>query len=554
MNPEVNETYLIKTSNPVTGTIMTYKTSKKTILVGSDSSCELIVSLPSIAPVHLIVNFFEKKIKAVGNDVRVDYTAISSDNFASFNNNSLISIHNIFFMFLSIDERSDILAEAKEAENKLVSACSKYAQYSPYLKIIPSTQDISLAPEYDRNIQTNRQGLASLYKKEMGEFSEMPPLTHMEAQDTANPVIKRVEEQFEQKYDSMPNSKTIAAVIDSEISDVKDNIQKAIDGITDIKVVKEEIPDLGRSAIQNEILNEALKEVETKEDKSIPSPIEDQNKILEAELKSMDDLRNSITDKIKEEFRSAISDMVQEETKEYVGKEVERCFQEPKFTQFVSETVAEQSKAVIEEFKSQIEDLKEVQEKIIEATAPGLSSEIKEDNEVPGIAREKANDEHDVKADLKENEDKGKHMKKSENKEPVESDARKTKSAKNPVTSKITKESKKKDEEQETVEEQPAKKPKKAQVTLQKSKTETKKAEDIEKLKTSKSKESKPAAKEVETPKGRVSERKQAKKAMKDVEKHPKDADTLSKSKDNKKTIKTDTKKKVTTSKTSKKK
>ena len=552
MNSEGTNTYLIKTTNPVISNLMTYKTYKPVILIGSDSSCELILSLPSISAVHLIVDFQEKKLKAIGNDVRCDYISVAPESTISFTNKSLISIHNIFFMFLSIADNNDIMAEVKESEQKLLNASSKYTYYSPYLRITPSNESMAAAPEYDLNIQSNREGMVEKYKKEMGEFSEMPPLTQMHDYGMTNPIVKKVEEDFENRFDTTAPPSAVAAVIQSQLINVKENVQKAIDGITDIGVVREEIPDLGKSAIENEILKEAKKEVDQAEKASEMRFHQDErNKLLEAELKSIDDLRTSITDSIKEEFRSTISDLIQEETKEHVGKEVERCFQEPKFTQFVSETVAEHSKAVIEEVKNQIEDLKEAQDKIIEATNHDTGLESNKKPETPKDISDKEVSEVEEQAELTEHanksaiEEKKVTRRKNDNVEDVSvtSQTQEQKKLKTEEQNKIqTRKStvktseapKKKKAELQTSNEEDAevastKRAKKQQVSTKKEVTDSQKVDSGEKptkkaeatkvstknVKEEKTKKAEPIKEVEEKPKGRVSERKQSKVASK---------------------------------------
>lgn len=362
MNEEQNKLYVIKTTNPITFNIMTYKGHKPIISVGSDDTCDLILSLPSIAPIHLIVNYLEKKVKAIGNDVHCDTITLLPDNTMNFTNKSLLSIHNIFMMFLFVEENEDSLKEMEECDVKLRIAASKYTHYSPYLKIAHSNdhKEFNMPADFQRNAEMNREDLDEKYKKELGDFSEMPLLAHMtgstESNALINPIIKKTEEELE----ALTTPNAVAAVINSQIADVEDNIHKAIDGVQDIGVIREILPDLGREAITNEMLQEAKKELETNAMND-----NERNKILEAEIKSIEDLKSSITDSMKEEFRSTISTIIQEETKDQVEREVEKCFQESKFTQFVAETVAEHSKAAIEEVKTRIEGLEEVQDQII---------------------------------------------------------------------------------------------------------------------------------------------------------------------------------------------
>ncbi|KAM0680599.1 hypothetical protein GINT2_001287 [Glugoides intestinalis] len=352
----IPQSFILKIYNPILAAVKTYKTKKNTLKIGSFKECDFQIFLPSLLPVHIIVDFVTRQITAVGNDVHCDTIQISKGSTAAFTNDSVIRVHSIFMILLVIDN-IDVLPETLDIyDEKIASAASRFKEYSPVLQISPNTSTFE-----------NGIILGAEYEKGLGEFSNMPPITPSKEMnenediiDPAKNLLVKAEDDFMKEFNSRPTTEMLEAVINKKMDIIKQKVDDAINGNMNIPLTKPLPHDLGEIAIENEILIDAINDIHDNEDK---------NEVIEAELTTLERLKNEITDSIKEEVREEISQLMQEEAKEHVVNAVGECLQTQKFTDAIAMAVSEINKGTEdivkdrEEVQNTVEAESEVKEK-----------------------------------------------------------------------------------------------------------------------------------------------------------------------------------------------
>jgi len=178
--------------------------------------------------------------------------------------------------------------------------------------------------QIDKRAQEMVGVLEDFYKKELGDFSSIPPLQNAPmsySSDSENrsfspnevsppkQVISETKKEFEEAYHVEPPNNVLEAAIETKIEGVKDEVINVLEGDIDIPFKKQHTNDLGTIAIENEILNDAIDEIKA------CTPEEEGRKaeFLEAQINSFDQLRNTITDTIKEDMRESIKEIVHDE-------------------------------------------------------------------------------------------------------------------------------------------------------------------------------------------------------------------------------------------------
>lgn len=99
--------------------------------MGSSEECDLQIFLPSLLPVHIVVDFMESRVTAVGNDVHCNTIPVLPGNGITLNNDSTVRILRVFVIFLIMDA----LDEANIYDIKIEMAPPRLKEYSPALKI-----------------------------------------------------------------------------------------------------------------------------------------------------------------------------------------------------------------------------------------------------------------------------------------------------------------------------------------------------------------------------------------------------------------------------------
>lgn len=348
--------FVLKIYNPIVAAVKTYKSSSKIVKIGSSEECDLQIFLPSLLPIHIVVDFEQQKITAVGNDVHCDTVPVLQGTSVSFSNDSVVRVHSIFMIFLVVESLQKVAAY----DAKITSAASRFKEYSPVLKITHNADTLgnSIADECKKKEmkqqKENGQLLDSLYQKELGEFSKIPPIQssakHIEryqsegksADATARAmdkttvekmVIEKTAEEFKEAFDAQPSPEMLEAAIHKKLESLHQEANSVLDGDINIPINKPRHPDLGEIAIENDLLRQAESEIKSTE--------LTREKVLEAEVNSLEKLKNNITDNIKEDIRDEISQILQDEAKDHVEKAVEECLQAPKFAEVISKSVNE---------------------------------------------------------------------------------------------------------------------------------------------------------------------------------------------------------------------
>lgn len=345
---QTSHNHILKIYNPIVSSVRTYRAKNTSVKIGSSEDCDLQIYLPSLLPIHIVVNFEDRKIAAMGNDVYCDTVPIIQGTTLQFSNDSIVRIHNIFMMFLSLESVENV----EKYDDRILAASSRFKEYAPILKI--AHKDSTMSSDINRDIKpesfdinqvsssmkelTNNNSvlLADSYKKELGEFSEMPhiaPSNMIDDNTVIKKVIEETEEEFKKEYNTAPSPTMLEAAIQKKIDVIDQEVKEILENDPNIHISKPHRPDLGAIAIENDVLMQA----EAAIDRSIA------DKVLEAEINSLEQLKNNITDNIKEE----ISQMIQEETREQVERAIKEqlpMIMEYNNSQFVEEDVSKRIK------------------------------------------------------------------------------------------------------------------------------------------------------------------------------------------------------------------
>ncbi|ELA41515.1 uncharacterized protein VICG_01499 [Vittaforma corneae ATCC 50505] len=352
---KIHKYFVLKIYNPIIAAVKTYKSSNKIVKIGSSEECDLQIFLPSLLPIHIVVDFEKHKITAVGNNVHCDTVPVLQGTSVSFNNDSVVRVHSIFMVFLVVESLQKI--DAYDA--KITSVASRFKEYSPVLKITHNTDTLGNSivdgrkAEEMKQQSENKQFLDNVYERELGDFSKTPPIHSSSKQvekhewkDKGNEatakvvdkmavermMVGRTEEEIKKAFNIQPSPEMLEAAIHRKLENLQQEANNVLDGDINIPINKPRHPDLGEIAIDNDLLRQAEKDI-----KSAGQELT-RDKVLEAEVNSLEKLKNNITDNIKEEIREEISYILQEEAKDHVEKAVEKCLQAPKFTQVISKS------------------------------------------------------------------------------------------------------------------------------------------------------------------------------------------------------------------------
>lgn len=222
----------------------------------------------------------------------------------------------------SLTNNFDIYKEDSESiGNKLKSVSDGNAELADAVSI---SNKNNFQSQIDKRSQEMVGVLEDFYKKELGDFSSIPPLKNAPmnysgdaeninfSPNEASPpkqVISETKKEFEETYHVEPPNNVLEAAIETKIEGVKGEVINVLEGDIDIPFKKQHTNDLGTMAIENEILNDAIDEIKA------CTPEEEGRKaeFLEAQINSFDQLRNTITDTIKEDMRESIKEIVHDE-------------------------------------------------------------------------------------------------------------------------------------------------------------------------------------------------------------------------------------------------
>lgn len=412
------QSFILKIYNPILSAVKTYKTKKNTIKIGSCKECDFQIFLPSLLTVHIVVDFMTRQITAVGNDVHCDTIHIAKGSSAEFTNDSIVRVHSIFMILLAIDNVDDASLEALEIyDEKIAAAASRFKEYSPVLQISPNTSTFE-----------NGIILGAEYEKGLGEFSKMPPITPLtemnekgDVIDPARNLLEKAENDFMKEFNAKPTSEMLEAVINKKMEVIKNEIDDVINGNMNIPLAKPLYHDLGEIAIENEILRDAMNDIHDNEDKK---------EIVEAEITTLERLKNEITDTIKEEVREEISQMMQDEAKEQVVKAVEECLQMTKFTDAITVAVSEVNKSTEEITKPKDETVLDAEEEV-ESTIENKEEERPVEDKKTKVKRNiKANAELGAEKEIEVDTRRTKRKMATENKSSVDTTSKEPKKRK----------------------------------------------------------------------------------------------------------------------------
>lgn len=334
---KLEKVYVLKLFNPIVAAVKTYNILKSVVKVGSNEECDLQIFLPSLLPVHIVVDFEEHKITAIGNDVHCDTIPIAPGSSSAFSNDSVIRIHGIFMIFLELNT----IEESNSYDLKIEQAASRFKEYSPVLKISHRVDSLGNSILDDLN-QTNENGTAlnNMYENELGEFSKITPIEKKGMIANSAKIIEKTQEEFKDMFKTEPSPEIVEAVIHKKIENIQKEVNNVLEGDVNIPLNKVNHPDLGEMAIENDLLRQAEKEIESNSNNSIANNSSG-DKIAEADINSLEILKNTITDNIKEEFREEIAQMIQEEAKDHVERAVEECLKSQKFAYVIGRSVEE---------------------------------------------------------------------------------------------------------------------------------------------------------------------------------------------------------------------
>lgn len=403
---------LIKIFNPVLAAVKTYRCSTQVIKIGSGDSVDLQIFLPSLQAEHIVVDLDEQKVTAIGNDVHCNTAPLSPGSSSHFNNDSVIRIHNIFMGFYKPNDTFSSSA----CDKKLILAASQYKEFSPVFRIVHcKCQDGDDFIENgivtgDSEIQTQTSSaMSSLYEKEVGDVFAMPSILPEDSQNLSpsSKAIEGTRKEFEEVYHVKPSDEILEAAIEKKIEAVSEKTIEVLEGTVDIPLVRQTHGDLGAMAIDNSILQKAKTEIQEGADR---------DRILEAEINSVDMLKNRITDNIKDEMRESISKVVQEEVQDKVDTAVKECIQSSKITDAIAEQVTEK---VLEN--------EALDERIMKARISGKVDEDKDDRH-DSVAMESQgteSNENDESASMKKRKSAAAKRKSSEHSEDGVGDTRK---------------------------------------------------------------------------------------------------------------------------------
>lgn len=354
---EHTKLFILKIYNPVIGAVKTYRNDKRTVKIGSGSGCDLQIMLPSLRQVHITADFEDRKITAVGNNVHCDNVPLAPGTSTTFSNNSIIRIHSIFMMFFVVDN----LEELSPYDEGIVQEASRFKEYSPVLRIEHNVDTLGSSIGEDGLLKRdNGDMIDRLYERELGEMSKIQPIkrdsadgcpipgTSMSTGEIHEPVVSgktaldRAKIEFEEEYKVSPPPEVIEAVIHKKLDDIKEEVHEALVGDVNIAMAKKPQSDLGEIAIDNDLLVQAEREA--------------QEEVLKADIDTLEQLKSSITDNIKEEIREEIAQIVKEEARSNVEREVEECLLNPKFVDVIVNTAVAAKRAVSTEAKGEGED------------------------------------------------------------------------------------------------------------------------------------------------------------------------------------------------------
>jgi len=321
--------YILKIYNPIIGAVKTYKCDSSVMKIGSGTNCGLQITLPSLRQVHITTDFEEQKITAGGNGVHCDRAPVPQGTSAVFTNDSIVRIHNLLMIFLVVDT----LEGLEVYDERIIQAASRFKEYSPVLRI-EHNKDALGSSICDEGALKKSNGdlLDNLYDKELGEFSQIAPIgiSNTDAYErdetllATNTVLEKTRKEFEDIYKVEPSPEVLEAAIHKKLDDIKDEVHEVLEGDVDISLTKKHHTDLGEIAVENDLLVQAEQGIHS---------------VHDADMNSLEQLKNSITDNIKEEIREEITQMMQVEAKINVEREVEECLQNPKFVEVLAKTI-----------------------------------------------------------------------------------------------------------------------------------------------------------------------------------------------------------------------